>query len=131
MLTRAGSPTRAAGHERGGYLRPLPRVDGPKRLGVGRLLPRHHDRPAAVGGLSDLDVERDLAEELHTQALGLAAGPALAEAVRFVAAVGVHEDAHVLHDAEHRHVDLAEHVELLAAVAQAGLLMSTRPNSSS
>src|SRR3546814_9958131 len=70
-----GSLTRAAGAELGGDLLPHPRGDGPKRLGIGRLRPRHHDRPAAVGGLSDLDVERDLAEELHTQALGLAAGP--------------------------------------------------------
>src|SRR3546814_10165116 len=74
-----GSLTRAAGAELGGDLLPHPRGDGPKRLGIGRLRPRHHDRPAAVGGLSDLDVERDLAEELHTQALGLAAGPAVAE----------------------------------------------------
>src|SRR3546814_18488208 len=95
---------------------------GPKRLGIGRLRPRHHDRPAAVGGLSDLDVERDLAEELHTQALGLAAGPAVAEDVRFVAAVRAHEDALVLPYAEHRHDDLADLVEDLAGVAVGAIL---------
>src|SRR3546814_8566985 len=62
-----GSLTRAAGAELGGDLLPHPRGDGPKRLGIGRLRPRHHDRPAAVGGLSDLDVERDLAEELRSE----------------------------------------------------------------
>src|SRR3546814_6234649 len=45
-------------------------------------------------------------EELHAQALGLAARAAVAEDVRLVAAIGAHEDAHVLDDAEHRHVDL-------------------------
>ena len=47
---------------------------------------------------------------------------AVAEDVGALAALGADEIAHVLDDAEHRHVDLAEHVEALAGVDQREVL---------
>ena len=46
----------------------------------------------------------------------------MAEDLAALAAIGAEEIAHVLDDAEHRHVDLAEHVEALARVDQRDVL---------
>ena len=48
--------------------------------------------------------------------------PPLAEDVLLVAAVRADVEAHVLDDAEHRHVDLLEHLEPLARVQQRDVL---------
>ena len=49
-------------------------------------------------------------------------GAAVAEDVALVAAVRADEGAHVLDDAEHRDVDLAEHVEALSGIQQGDVL---------
>jgi thymidylate synthase (FAD) len=73
--------------------------NGDEGLGVGAVGLGHHDRPSAVRGLADLDVERHLAQELDAQLLGLEPRPAVAEDVGLVATVRAHEEAHVLDDA--------------------------------
>ena len=49
-------------------------------------------------------------------------GAAVTEDVGALPALGAHEIAHVLDDAEHRHIDLAEHVEALAGIDQRQVL---------
>src|SRR5271169_4555433 len=58
------------------------------------------DRRAAVRGLADHDVERNLAEERHALFLGLVAGAAVREHVGAASAMRALEIAHVLDDAE-------------------------------
>src|SRR5690242_13317678 len=88
----------------------------PENLGVLAFGLCHDDGAAFVGGLADGDVERHFAEEVGAELLGLAPGAAMAEDLAPLAAMRAQEIAHVLDDAEHRHVDLAEHVEALARV---------------
>src|SRR5260370_15920820 len=83
---------------------------------------RHDDRAALVGGLADEDVERHFAEELGAQSLRLAPRAAMAEDVAALAAMRAEEIAHVLDDAEHGHVDLAEHVEAFARIEEGDVL---------
>jgi len=80
------------------------------------------DRPAAVGGLADRGVERDLAEEVAAHLLRRRARAAMVEDIGALAAMGAAEIAHILDDPEDRHVDLAEHVETLAGVEQGDVL---------
>src|SRR5215472_13180643 len=80
------------------------------------------DRRSAVGGLADCDVERHLAEKLGAEPFGLMTGAAVTEDLAAAAAVRTQEIAHVLDDAEHRHVDLLEHVEPLAGVQERNVL---------
>ena len=96
--------------------------DGAIDLGVRAVGIGDDDRVAAVGGLADGDVERHLAEEVAAELLGLAPRAAMAEDLAALAAMRAEEIAHVLDDAEHRHVDLAEHVEALARVEQRDVL---------
>src|SRR5436190_8329066 len=56
-----------------------------KRVGVVGLGDR--DRGAAVGGFADLEVERHLAQELGTEALGFLAGAAVREDLAATAAM--------------------------------------------
>src|SRR5215813_6862704 len=63
----------------------------------------------AVGGSADRDVQRDFAEERHPETLGLMARTAMAKDIGLGTAMRALEVAHVLDDAEHRHVDLREH----------------------
>src|SRR5712671_8094346 len=95
----------------------LPEHEGVRIVGFG-----DGDRGSAVGGLTDLEVERHLAEKLGAEPLGLQAGAAMAEDLAAAAAMRAQEIAHVLDDAEHRHVDLAEHVEPLARIEQGDVL---------
>jgi hypothetical protein len=67
-------------------------------------------------------MQRDLAEEGHAQALSLFARAAMAEDFGPLAAMGAEEIAHILDDAEHGHLDLAEHVETLAGIEQGDVL---------
>src|ERR671919_803716 len=92
--------------------------DGEKgrRLRAVRL--RHHRRPAGVGLLADAEVERDLAQELDAVFFRRQPGAAVAEDLGPVAAARAQEVAHVLDDAQNRHIDLAEHVERLARIEQ-------------
>src|SRR5579883_851019 len=99
-------------------LRPDALGDAQIGLGVGAVGHRHHDGLPAVGGLADRHVEGELAEELGAEPLRLAARAAMAEDVAALAAMGAEEIAHVLDDAEDRHVDFAEHVEPLARVEE-------------
>src|SRR5262249_2350896 len=105
-----------------GDLVPDTRGDGLKGPGVRTVWLGDDDRMAAVGGLADREVGRDSAEELGAELLGFPAGAAMAEDVAALAAMGAEEIAHVLDDAEHGHVDLAEHVEALARIEQRDVL---------
>src|ERR1700739_169526 len=64
---------------------------------------------AGVGGLANRHVEGHLAQERHAPPLRFAPRPTMAENIRARAAVGTLEVAHVLDDAEYRHVYLPEH----------------------
>ncbi len=68
-LVRAGTECRA-------HLLPDPLGNRHIGLGVRALGFGDDDRPAAVGGLADLHVERQLAQELYAELLGLAPRPA-------------------------------------------------------
>ena len=67
-------------------------------------------------------MQRHAAQEGDAELLGLQLGAAVAEDVGALAALGADEVAHVLDDAEHRHVHLAEHVEALAGIDQRQVL---------
>src|ERR1700674_5537874 len=82
----------------------------------------HGYRGTRIGGFADLEVERHLAEKLGAEPLGFEAGAAMAEDLAAAAAMRAQEIAHVLDDAEHRHVDLLEHVEPFAGVEQRNVL---------
>src|SRR5580700_2957069 len=58
---------------------------------------------------ADVHMQRHLAEEWNAEPLGLVPRAAMAEYVRAAAAFRAHEIAHVLDDAEHRHIDTPEH----------------------
>src|SRR5271169_5355938 len=58
------------------------------------------DRVARIRGLADLEVERNLAEKLGAEAVGLEAGATVAEDLAAAAAMRAQEIAHVLDDAE-------------------------------
>ena len=90
--------------------------------GLRAIWVRDHRRSAGIGFLADQQVERDLAEKVHAKLLGGASRAAVAEDLGAAAAVRADEVAHVLDDAEHRHVHLAEHVERLARVEQRDVL---------
>src|SRR3546814_16849816 len=77
---------------------------------------------AAVRWLADLDVERDLTEKLDAELGRLLARAAIAEDVALMAAFRTLEVTHVLDDAEHRHVDLAQHVEPLVGIEKGDVL---------
>src|SRR5712692_8087911 len=91
-------------------------------LGIGRIGVRHGDRAAVVRGLADRDVERHFAEKIGAKPLGFAARAAMAEDLAALAAMRAEEIAHVLDDAEHRHIDLLEHGEPLARVDEGDVL---------
>ena len=80
------------------------------------------DRPAAVGGLPDCDIERDLGEEIDAQLFSTGPGPAMGEDFRAVAAIGAAKIRHVLDHAQDRHIHLAEHVDRLARVEKGDVL---------
>src|SRR6266436_4220362 len=95
----------------------LPEDDGMRVVGLG-----NGDRDPAVGGLADLDIERHFAQKLDAEPLGFVAGAAMRKDLAAAAAMRAQEIAHVLDDAEHRHVDLCEHVEPLAGVEKGDVL---------
>src|SRR5262245_6366674 len=67
--------------EQAGDLVPDARGDGLVGLGVRAVGLRDRDRAAAVGGLADGHVERDLAEKFGAEPLGLATSTAMGEDV--------------------------------------------------
>src|SRR3569832_510752 len=81
-----------------------------------------HCRRAAVGLLAYLYIKRQGAEKNYAVLLGHALAAALAEDVFGMAALAANVDAHVLDDAEHRHLYLFEHLETLAGVQQGDVL---------
>src|SRR5918999_3199703 len=83
--------------------------DGPVDRGMRAIRLASHHRIAFIRGGPDRHVQRDFAQEWDTQPLRLMARAAMAENVRARAALRTLEIAHVLDNAEHRHVDLLEH----------------------
>src|SRR5215831_5939370 len=69
----------------------------------------HHDGIAGIGGRADRHVQRDFAKERHSQPLSLVPRAAMTENVRARATMRALEIAHVLDNAEHRHIDFLEH----------------------
>jgi len=67
------------------------------------------DRAPLVGIFADGDIERHLAEEWNAELFRFLARPAVRKDVRSAAAMGTDEVAHVLDDAQKRHLDLVEH----------------------
>src|SRR5437879_7466014 len=91
----------------------LPDALGELTIDLGMLAVglRDDDRGAGVGSFADGDVERHFREELDPELFRLAPCAAMTEDLAAVAAIGAREIAHVLDDTEHRHIDLAEHVQ--------------------
>ena len=71
---------------------------------------------AFITSLAHAHLDGDLRQQWHAQALGLALAAALAKDRVGLAVVRAEEEAHVLHQAEDRHIDLAEHGRGLARV---------------
>src|SRR5581483_5039119 len=67
------------------------------------------DGGAGIRGLANRHVQGHLAQKRDAQPLCLVPRPAMAENIRARATMRALEVAHVLDDAEHRHVDLPEH----------------------
>ena len=80
------------------------------------------DRRALVPRDPGLRLQRDAGEERHAVFLADAVAAGVAEDGRALAAVGTHEPAHVLHDAENGHVETLEHAERLAHVEKRHVL---------
>src|ERR1700675_3550469 len=68
-----------------------------------------HDRRSRIGGDADRHVQRDLAQKRHRKPLRLMPRPAVPEDIRACAAMRALEVAHILDNAEDRHIDLLEH----------------------
>ena len=81
-----------------------------------------HDRSPVAIGAADARVERHRAEERQLVAGGKVASTAGSEDVGALVAVRADESAHVLDDAEHRHVELAEHLDAAAHVGERHIL---------
>ena len=81
-----------------------------------------HDGAAGIRGRSDIQVERNLAQEVDTEPARRLARAAMVEDLGAVAALGAHVVAHVFHDPEDRHVDLLEHVDAPGHVEQCDVL---------
>ena len=96
--------------------------DPPVGRGVGALGLGDHDRPAGIRGRPDRHVERNLTQEIHAQPERGLARAAVVEEFGAVAAFGADIVAHVLHDAEDRHVHLLEHVDAARHVEQRDVL---------
>src|SRR5665213_3141593 len=107
-------------------LLPNPRRDLFVELGMRAVGLRDDDRRSRIRGLADGYIERHLAEEFDAELLGLFPGAAMAEDFASLAAMRAEEVAHVLDEAQHRHVDLLEHVEALARVLQGDVLRASR-----
>ncbi len=71
---------------------------------------------------ADPPVERQRAEQRHAVLRAQRLAAVLAEDVLLVPAIRADVQAHVLHDAEHRHADLLEHLETLARVGERDVL---------
>src|SRR5262250_356965 len=80
-------------------------------LGGGGLA--DHDGHARVTALARLHLEGDAREERHAELLGHAIATTFPEDGVLRSRVGGDEVAHVLHDAEDWHVELAEHGQCL------------------
>src|SRR5436190_1208405 len=81
----------------------------PESLRGGRRRIEDDDRFAAVAAHHHLRIDRDLAEEGDAEELSGLAAAAVAEDLFALAAMIADEVAHVLDDAEDRHIHLAEH----------------------
>src|SRR4029077_18872838 len=77
---------------------------GMSTMGLGR----DHGK-AGIGLFADGHVQRHLAEERHAEAFRLVPRAAMAENIGARAAMRAEKIAHILDDAEHRHVDALEH----------------------
>src|SRR5215472_6950481 len=101
---------------------PHARGDGAEDGGVRVAGIGDRDRMAGIRGLANRKIERHFTEEFGTELFGLAAGAAMRKDLAAAAAMRAQEIAHILDDAEYRHVDLFEHVETLARVEQCYVL---------
>ena len=106
----------------------LPQPCGDAAIGL-RLLgfrPGGDDRRAGIRQHPDVQLQRQLAEELDAHPRRLRPRPAMAEDVRPVAAVRAAVEGHVLDQPEHRHVDLLEHLHPAPRVDQRHVLRRAR-----
>src|SRR5439155_1729100 len=93
-----------------------------KHLRLRRVRTPQGDRRALVAADPGLGIERDLGEQRDPVLVGESPAAPLTEDVVAPAGVRRHEVAHVLDDAEQRHVELLEHPDRLADVEQRDLL---------
>src|SRR5260221_2911736 len=117
MVVTVGMPFHSALH----LLHDLP-GDLPEGLGGNGVGLGDDDRLAAVAADDHARVDRYLAEEGHAEHLGRPFPAAMTEDLLTLAAVLADEVAHVLDDAEERHVHLAEHGQALARVDKGDVL---------
>ena len=83
--------------------------------------------PPGIGCFAQADREWNFAEERYAEPRRLRRRAAVAEDMFGVAAIRADEDAHILHDAEDRHMHLAEHLDGLARIDQ-GKILRRRDN---
>ncbi len=111
-------PARRAGSGRGDHALELIADLGADRAVDRRMRPiglAFDDRRSRIRGGANRHVQRNFAEKRHPEPLGLMPRAAMTEDVRSRAAMRTLEIAHILDNAEHRHVDLLEHREARAA----------------
>ena len=80
------------------------------------------DGRAFIGCRTDGHLERHLSQERGADARRLGGRAAVTEDIVTAATVGADEVAHILDDAEYRHIHLAEHVQALAGIDQRQVL---------
>src|SRR5438876_5083482 len=85
-----------------------------ERVRIERL--GHGNRRPVFGSRADAGIKRDLPEKLGPKKLGLRSCAAMTKDLAAVAVMRAQEIDHILDNAEHRHVDLSEHVEPLAGI---------------
>ena len=86
-----------------------PRRDVAQRLRRWMFRVAHDDRNAGVAAGAHCFLDRDLTEQRDTELGRELLAATTAEDVVAMAAIGTDEARHVVDDAEHRRVDLAEH----------------------
>ena len=86
------------------------------------VLHGRHGRVAAVSLLSNTNVQRQGAEQIHAMLFGHPLTAARTENMFDVATLAADMDAHVFDDPEYRHLDLFEHLQSLACIQQCNVL---------
>src|SRR6056297_2319995 len=101
-------------HQRAGHV-----AEG---LRLGRVGFGDHDRRTAIRGGADVDMQRYFGHQGNAHLLALRLDPAMAEDMFLMAALAADMGGHVLDHAEHRHLELVEHVDPLARIQQRDIL---------